>query len=85
MYLLYDLYGPVCNVFDQGDPLRWQVGGGWALEIESFLGPVKWHRADSAIGGSKNSGLPGPNPFPLALVMKLREILWPIHPSCAVK
>jgi hypothetical protein len=27
-------------------PLRGQVGGGWALEIESFLGPVKWHRAD---------------------------------------
>ncbi len=23
-----------------------QVGGGWALEFESFLGPVKWHRAD---------------------------------------
>jgi hypothetical protein len=20
-----------------------QVGGGWALEIETFLGPVKWH------------------------------------------
>jgi hypothetical protein len=27
------------------DPLRGQVGGGWALEIETFLGPVKWHRA----------------------------------------
>jgi hypothetical protein len=27
-------------------PLRGQVGGGWALEFESFLGPVKWHRAD---------------------------------------
>jgi hypothetical protein len=24
------------------DPLRGQVGGGWALEIETFLGPVKW-------------------------------------------
>ncbi len=23
--------------------LRGQVGGGWALEIVSFLGPVKWH------------------------------------------
>jgi hypothetical protein len=23
-------------------PLRGQVGGGWALEFESFLGPVKW-------------------------------------------
>jgi hypothetical protein len=26
-------------------PLRGQVGGGWALEFERFLGPVKWHRA----------------------------------------
>jgi hypothetical protein len=21
------------------------VGGGWALEIENILGPVKWHQA----------------------------------------
>ena len=27
------------------NPLRGQVGGGWALEIETFLSPVKWHRA----------------------------------------
>ncbi len=27
-------------------PLRGQVGGGWAREIESFLGLVKWHRAE---------------------------------------
>jgi hypothetical protein len=25
------------------------VGGGGALEIESFLGPVKWHRADMRV------------------------------------
>jgi hypothetical protein len=45
----YDLYGPVRNVFDAGREitLRGQVGGGWALEMESFLGPVKWHRAPS--------------------------------------
>jgi hypothetical protein len=29
------------------DPLRGQVGGGWALEIEFFLGTVKWHPAVS--------------------------------------
>jgi hypothetical protein len=29
----------------RADPLRGQVGGGWALEIETFLGPVKWHGA----------------------------------------
>jgi hypothetical protein len=27
----------------RADPLQVQVGGGWALEIESFLGPVKLH------------------------------------------
>ncbi len=26
--------------------LRGEVGGGWALEFPSFLGPVKWERAD---------------------------------------
>ncbi len=25
------------------------MGGGWPLEIESFLGPVKWHRADRRV------------------------------------
>jgi hypothetical protein len=33
----------------QADTLRGQVGGGWALEMESFLGPVKWHRADRRV------------------------------------
>ncbi len=27
-------------------PLQGEVGGGWVLEFESFLGPVKWHRAE---------------------------------------
>jgi hypothetical protein len=29
--------------------LRGQVGGGWALDIASFLGPVKWHQADRRV------------------------------------
>ncbi len=29
----------------RANPLRMQGGGGWALEIETFLGSVKWHRA----------------------------------------
>ncbi len=29
----------------RADPLLGQVGGGWSLEIETFLGPLKWHRA----------------------------------------
>ncbi len=38
-------------------PLRGEVGGGWALEFESFLGPVKWHQADRRVpfGAQKNS------------------------------
>ncbi len=27
------------------DPLGGQMEGGWALKIENFLGPEKWHRA----------------------------------------
>jgi hypothetical protein len=30
-------------------PLGGEVGGGLALEFESFLGPVKWHRADRRV------------------------------------
>jgi hypothetical protein len=29
----------------RADPLQGQMGGSWALEIETFLGPVKLHRA----------------------------------------
>ncbi len=33
------------------------MGGGWALEFESFLGPAKWHRADRRVpfGAPKNA------------------------------
>ncbi len=40
----YDLQDPVRNGFDAGNiysVLRGQVGGGWALEIESFFGPCE--------------------------------------------
>jgi hypothetical protein len=33
----------------RADTLLGEVGGGWALEMESFLGPVKWHRADRRV------------------------------------
>ncbi len=43
--------------------------------IASFLGPVKWHRADRRvpIQAQKNSRFPGPNPLPLAQVMYMHE------------
>ncbi len=40
------IYTAPCVIFLMwADTVRGQVGVGWALEIESFLGPVKWHRA----------------------------------------
>jgi hypothetical protein len=52
----YDLYGPVRNVFDACRSIARAVGRGWALESESFLGPVQWHRVDRRVpfhGGPK--------------------------------
>ena len=38
------IYTAPCIMFwMRAYPLQGQVGGGWALEFESFLGPVKWH------------------------------------------
>jgi hypothetical protein len=31
--------------------------------MESFLGPVKWHRADKCHLGPEKSRFPGPNPL----------------------
>jgi hypothetical protein len=39
----------VRDVFDAGSYIMWASGRGWALEIESFLGPVKWHRVDRRV------------------------------------
>jgi hypothetical protein len=43
-------------------PLRGEVRGGWALEFKSFLGPVKWHRADRRVpfGAQKTQEFQGP-------------------------
>jgi hypothetical protein len=45
-------------------PLRGELGGGWTLEFESFLGPVKWHRANRRVpfGSQKTQGFQGPTP-----------------------
>jgi hypothetical protein len=43
------IYGPMIAPYVMllmwANPLLAQVWGGWALEIETFLGIVKWHRA----------------------------------------
>jgi hypothetical protein len=47
---------PYVMVLMQADPLRGKVGGGWALEIETFLArAVKWHRA---VRAQKSRNLP---------------------------
>ena len=70
----YDLYVPVHNASGsiRHHPLQGQVGGGWALEIETFLGTVKWIRAyresDTRISTSgffHKSVSPGPLSIPL--------------------
>jgi hypothetical protein len=55
MYPLLAMYAPMiysdlCTMFGMpAYPLRGQVGRGWSLEIESFLGPVKLHQADRRV------------------------------------
>jgi hypothetical protein len=44
------IYTALCIMFwMRAYPLLGQVGGGWALEFESFLGPVKWRRANRRV------------------------------------
>jgi hypothetical protein len=72
----FDLYGPVpvyIMLLMQANPLRGQVGRSWALEIKTFLGPVKWHRAVRQVpfGAQKSRDFQGPTPLPLPQVMDL--------------
>jgi hypothetical protein len=51
------IYTAPCIMFwMRAYPLRGEVGGGWALELPSFLGPVKWERANMRVpfGAQKN-------------------------------
>ena len=59
------IYTALCIMFWMGAyTLRGEVGGGWALEFPSFLGPVKWERADRRVpfGAQKTRELQGPTP-----------------------
>ncbi len=43
------LYTALCKTFLMGaNPLLGQVGGDWALEISTFLGP-KWHSSNGSM------------------------------------
>ena len=57
------IYTALCIMFWMGAyTLRGEVGGGWALEFPSFLGPVKWERADRRVpfGAQKTREFQGP-------------------------
>ncbi len=44
------IYAAPCIMFWMlAYPLRGEVGGGWSLEFPSFLGPVKWERANRQV------------------------------------
>ena len=44
------IYTVLCIMFwMHAYPVLGQVEGGWALEFESFLSRVKWHRADRRV------------------------------------
>ncbi len=55
------------------------MGGGWALEFESFLGPVKWHRADMlAVGfGGVLKQIQGGKLPPASLTQCVNEVCPP--------
>ncbi len=62
LFMANDLYIPECFALMGANPLRGQVGGGWAMEIETFLGPVKWHRTVRRVpfGAQKSVDFQGP-------------------------
>ncbi len=56
----------------RADPLQGKLGGGWALEIETFFGPMIWHWAVRQVPfGDQKRKFPGSNPLPLAQVIDL--------------
>jgi hypothetical protein len=71
-------YGPLVDtalyliLLMRANPLQGQGGGGWSLEIWTFLGP-KWQSPNGSMPfhRAQKSQFPGLNPLPLALVMDL--------------
>jgi hypothetical protein len=59
-------------------PLCGEVGGGWALEFPSFLGPVKWERADRRVpfGAQKTREFQGPTPSGGRSLIRIDLVIW---------
>ncbi len=64
------IYGPMVYtalyvmLLIRANPLQGQVGVGWALEIDTFLDSLKWHRAVMRVpfGAQKSRDFQGPTP-----------------------
>jgi hypothetical protein len=68
------IYTALCIMFwMHAYPLLGQVRVRWTLEFSSFFDPkmALAYLLDAISQGPKNSGIPGPNPLPLALVMDM--------------
>ncbi len=65
------IYTAPCIMFwMRAYPLRGEVGRGWALKFSSFLGPVKWHRADPIGDCHFEAGC-----IPTSMAMEVTEII----------
>jgi hypothetical protein len=68
------IYGPMIYsarylmLLMRANLLRGQVGGVWALDIETFLGPVKWHQdvRQVPVGAQNSRDFQGPNSYHLS-------------------
>ena len=59
------IYKALCIMFwMRAYPLLGEVGGGWALEFPSFLGPEKWESTDRRVpfGAQKTQEFQGQTP-----------------------
>jgi hypothetical protein len=73
------IYGPMIYMvlhvmlLTKVNPFRGQKGGGWAREIETFLGPVKWHLAIRRVpfGAQRSRDFQGPTSSQNVQVMDL--------------
>jgi hypothetical protein len=75
IYALMIYKAPYVIFLMRADPLRGQVGGDWALEIETFFGTVKWHRALGGchLGPKKAIHLVQQSPYFLLFIRTRRE------------
>ena len=53
----YDLFGPVCNVFDGGKSITRTIGRVWPWKSRLFWAPKQHERSESCLGPKKSNTL----------------------------